>query len=621
MSNKTTVFYISGMTCGHCENRIISAVKRLNGVQNATASFPRKRAEVVFDPQKVNENRIKDVIENKGYRVVSYGEGAKHSAVKVIPVFLIVLALYFAVKYTLGFDFINLIPKIDKSVSLIALFAVGLFTSVHCIAMCGGINLSQSVGPEAAAGGIKRPLLYNIGRVISYTVIGGIVGGIGSALFVSQAVKGIIMLAAAVFMLLMGLSMLGWLPWWLVPRLPKSLSKRANKAKKGKGPLIVGMLNGLLPCGPLQAMQLYALSTGSIITGALSMLLFSLGTVPLMLGAGVVFSMLKGRFTRTITRVSAVLVVLIAVVMVFNAGGLFGWSFGNGGSDALAASPSSVTNGQAQGSASVTANGYIAAKVQDGVQTVETQLRPSKYPYILVQKGVPVRFNIKAKASAINGCNGTVVFPSYNIERELNVGDNIIEFTPDETGTVTYTCWMGMIRGKISVVDSLDNVSSSAGASQAPETTGVASVPSLQPASGGCCAINGQAPLTKDSIGVADISGGRQSVTVKVNGQGYSPAVIVVQRGIKTKIKFEPESLNYCNGSVVFPELGSELDLSANELETPFITPESDFTFTCTMNMLTGYVKVVDDINDIDKAAILEEVSAYEPQSGGGCCG
>jgi sulfite exporter TauE/SafE len=63
------------------------------------------------------------------------------------------------------------------------------------------------------------------------------------------------------------------------PRIPRVFAEKIDKKKDGKGPLYVGLLNGLMPCGPLQAMQLYALSTGDPVKGALSMLVFSLGTV------------------------------------------------------------------------------------------------------------------------------------------------------------------------------------------------------------------------------------------------------------------------------------------------------------------------------------------------------
>ena len=619
MTIKKTVFRVSGMTCGHCEKRINDAVKTIKGVRAVAASFPKQRAEVTFDAEKTTEAAIQTAIEQEGYRIMA-NSGMKQPISKVAPVFLIVLALYFIVRYAFGFDFVNLIPRIDNTVSLLALFATGLFTSVHCIAMCGGINLSQSVGTsQSAEGRFSKPLLYNLGRVISYTIVGGLVGSLGSVLFVSQTAKGIIMLIAAVFMILMSLSMLGWLPWWLVPRVPKALSSKANQAKAGKGPLVVGLLNGLLPCGPLQAMQLYALSTGSMLMGALSMMLFALGTVPLMLGAGLIFSVLKGRFTRSISRVSAALVMLIAFVMVFNASGLFGWNLT---ATAANTEPTASAETGSSAAAQLEAKGYAVAEIKDGVQVVQAQLKSSGYPSIVVQQGVPVQFNLVADDAALNGCNETVEFPAYGVEKRLIAGNNIIEFTPDKTGAISYTCWMGMIYGMIQVVDNLDTDAAAIVLPEADKkTTDIADAPF--PVLGSCCSTIRQT-ITENDIAVAKVANGKQVMSVAVGTDGYSPAVLVIQRGIKTQISIDPKSLNYCNGFIDFGDYGA-LSLSEGELNLPEFTADQDFTFTCVMGMLNGFVKVVDDVNNVDTAAILSEVTndtnSISPGFGGGCCG
>jgi sulfite exporter TauE/SafE len=98
--------------------------------------------------------------------------------------------------------------------------------------------------------------------------------------------------------------------------------------RTGRGPFIVGLLNGLMPCGPLQAMQLYALSTGSVIMGAASMFVFSAGTVPLMFALGAVNSVLNARFSRVMTTVSAVLVLVLGLAMLTNALALLGINLG-----------------------------------------------------------------------------------------------------------------------------------------------------------------------------------------------------------------------------------------------------------------------------------------------------
>jgi sulfite exporter TauE/SafE/copper chaperone CopZ len=472
---KELLFRVSGMTCAHCEARVTKAAKTVSGVKTASASFSRGILTVSYDPEQTDEAKLSGALEEainaSGYRF--RGAVAKpHQILKVIPIAIILLALYLVLRYTVGFDFFGFIPKIDSTISLSALFITGLFTSVHCVAMCGGINLSQSVGTGASGGKrLKNPLLYNLGRVISYTVIGGIVGGIGSVLFLSETAKAILLSLAALGMLLMGLSMLGWLPWWLTPHMPRFLSARLGKAGAGKGPLVVGLLNGLMPCGPLQAMQLYALATGSALTGALSMFLFSLGTVPLMLGAGALFSTLKGKFAFVVQRVSAVLVVFFAVVMATNALSLFGFS------STAAAAPAQATAAQAEkGGDSLLQQaldkGYLPATLDGDVQKIQADLNPSVYPFIIVQKGIPVELTISADENAITGCNQTVVFPAFDVKKALKVGDNVIKFTPEESGLIPYTCWMGMLDGRILVVDDLFSASGNsapdAGATSSP---------------------------------------------------------------------------------------------------------------------------------------------------------
>lgn len=494
--DKKQVFHISGMTCGHCESRVSKAARNVSGVTSAIASFSRNRLEVTFDTDKTDEetlvSAVTKAVEAQGYSVKGADKSA-HPLSKVIPIVIIILALYLLLRYTVGFDFFGYIPKIDSTISLAALFVTGLFTSVHCIAMCGGINLSQSVGAKGAAkASLRNPLLYNLGRVISYTVIGGLVGGIGSVLFLSETIKAILLALAAAGMLLMGLSMLGWLPWWLTPHMPRFLAAKIGKQSAGKGPLVIGLLNGLMPCGPLQAMQLYALATGSVLTGALSMFLFSLGTVPLMLGAGALFSALKGKFAFVIQRVSAVLVVFFAVVMATNALTLFGVR-GAATLDAAPA-PTAAVQKEQSGADSLLQQaldkGYLPATMDGGVQKVQATLNPNVYPFFIVQKGVPIELTISADESSINGCNQTVVFPSYNVKKTLTPGDNVIKFTPEESGLIPYTCWMGMKDGRILVVD---NLFTSPEAAAIPAATATPVIDSAAPnldslqANGNCC--------------------------------------------------------------------------------------------------------------------------------------
>ncbi|MDP4110440.1 MAG: sulfite exporter TauE/SafE family protein, partial [Bacillota bacterium] len=312
MSNKIKeTFTVHGMSCTGCETLIEKALNGLDGTLQVKANFTKNQVTVVFDSGKISFGKMRAAVKKAGYTM----EKAQHklanksdekkdkplSSLQFIGIAVILLALYTIINRTVGFNFI---PEVNSSMGYGVLFVVGLLTSLHCVAMCGGINISQCVSGGKAAAGFKenvRPsLLYNLGRVTSYTVIGGIIGAIGSVISFSGWARGLIAILSGLFMVIMGLSMTGFFPWInrVTPRLPRIFREKAGSAGKGRGPYIVGLLNGLMPCGPLQAMQIYALGTGSMAAGALSMFFFSLGTLPLMFGLGAVVTMLGSRFTK-----------------------------------------------------------------------------------------------------------------------------------------------------------------------------------------------------------------------------------------------------------------------------------------------------------------------------------
>lgn len=102
------------------------------------------------------------------------------------------------------------------------------------------------------------------------------------------------------------------------------------------------------------------------------------------------------------------------------------------------------------------------AVIKGDFQEVAIDLQSGAYAPIIVQKGIPVRFTIRAEDKNINSCNGSVVINEYNVQKTLKPGDNILEFTPSETGTFAYSCWMGMVTSSIQVVDDLDQADPSA---------------------------------------------------------------------------------------------------------------------------------------------------------------
>lgn len=454
------ILNIEGMHCVGCEARIEKKLKALKGVLSVKANFSKNNLEIGFNEKEIKTEDITKAIESLDYKVVKVSDN-KSSVNQIIGISIVILAFYLIISNTVGFNFI---PQINQNMGFGILFVVGLITSLHCIAMCGGINLSQCVAykfeenEQNKWGKLKPSLLYNLGRVVSYTIIGGVVGALGSVLSFTGAAKGIVAILSGVFMVVMGLNMLNIFPWLrkFNPRLPKFLGKIAS-SNKNNSPFYVGLLNGLMPCGPLQAMQLYALGTGSFFVGAFSMLLFSLGTVPLMFGFGAISSFLSSKFTQKMMKVSAVLVMLLGIIMLTRGLSL------SGVNTALATSNSASNT----------------AAVDGNVQVITSKFTSGSYAPITVQKGVPVKWIVSIAKQDLNGCNNTVIIPKYNITKKLVAGDNEINFTPNEEGTITYTCWMGMIRSTIRVVPDLAN-----GA-----VGGNSEIPAQGNIGGGCCAV------------------------------------------------------------------------------------------------------------------------------------
>lgn len=485
---------VKGMTCAHCQMKIEQALTALPGVVSAKASFSKGTARVLYDPARVGMRDFESAIRGAGYTVKNQPEGTPLA--RVAGFVSAILVAYLLLSKVSGGALAGILPLAQEGMGYGMLFLIGLITSVHCVVMCGGINMSQCMGAAGrqmsggGKGALKPSLLYNLGRVVSYTVVGALVGALGSAISFTGAMKGAVQVAAGVFMVIMGLSMMGLFPWLsrLVPRMPSGVAKKLNRRKGSAGPFYVGLINGLMPCGPLQAMQLYALSTGNPLSGAASMLVFSLGTVPLMFALGAASSLLSRRFTRRAMAVGAVLVAALGLTMLTGGLNLAGVRLSPGGVAASAAVAE-----QAPGS--------------QGVQKVRTTLASGRYEPITVTAGTPVEWTIDAPQGSINGCNNRMVIPAFNIEHAFTTGENVVKFTPDKAGVYPYSCWMGMITSTITVVEPGDS------AVAAPAANGSSPDAAAAPAAsrGSCCAgvldSTGAAPTLGSCCGSAGISG------------------------------------------------------------------------------------------------------------------
>uniref|UniRef100_UPI002628D825 urease accessory protein UreH domain-containing protein n=1 Tax=Oceanispirochaeta sp. TaxID=2035350 RepID=UPI002628D825 len=470
---------VKGMTCGGCEMHVEKAVLTIEGVIQAKANHATGRLLVQTDDAYDKENQeelinlLRVKVADAGYELPGLFSKTKSefSLKQWVGILIILAALFLVVRET---GIMNALPVIESSMGYGLLFIIGLMTSVHCIGMCGGINLTVSLSSVRKGQSDPSPLrralpglLYNAGRVVSYTLIGGLVGALGSVISITGAIQGIIVGIAGLFMIIMGFGMLGIFPGLsrFMPRLPQGLTSKIMGAGVGRGPFVVGFLNGFMPCGPLQSVQIYALGTGSALSGALSMFLFSLGTVPLMLGFGSLSTLMPRHTHGRILKVSALLVLLLGGGMVLRGMSLNGISLAAAGS----------FNGSSEN--------VRIAEIVEGKQYVKTIMHEDEYEPFIVQAGIPVVWTIYADEAELNGCNNPLTVPEYGIRFQMEPGENVIEFTPpSKPGNITYTCWMGMITSGIKVVEDLSLVDASL----------IGDTAALSEASSGSCSSGGE---------------------------------------------------------------------------------------------------------------------------------
>ena len=345
-------------------------------------------------------------------------------------------------------------PTVGSATTYPALFVVGLFTSLHCVAMCGGLNLGQSLvyttetrRPSGAASpsgtahkkkalqALHPNALYNLGRLISYTAIGGLLGLLGSAFALSAQARAVIGVAAGAFMVAMGLTLMGILrPGVLSKLLPKKVVRKVASATatlRQRGPFLLGLVNGLMPCGPLQAMQVYAVATGSAAVGALSLFAFCLGTAPLMFVAGSVITALKARWRRGLMRVGGAMLVVFGLVAAGNGATLLGIN---------------VSLPAQHGSDEV-----VASTGADGIQRATVEVDYGTYQDVRLKAGVPAELTFHVPEGKLIGCNSSLAIPAFGVQADLATGDTVVSFTPDQAGAFPYACWMGMIKATITV--------------------------------------------------------------------------------------------------------------------------------------------------------------------------
>ncbi|PIT85696.1 hypothetical protein COU36_01710 [Candidatus Micrarchaeota archaeon CG10_big_fil_rev_8_21_14_0_10_59_7] len=461
------VFRIEGMQCTSCGKHIEDALAKA-GASHAKADFAANTAEVEWQEEAVTEEALAEAIRGAGYGVgaepppvaeesgaaavqpqapagndvakeghvteenketaaieddADTSDGTADYGVDKTQLYLAyaaiaILSLIFIgmVASTLGYSLPKLpevsLPSPGSPVALAAIFGVGLLTGLHCVGMCGAFC--------AASANTRKGLATYLGaKTLSYTATGVALGALGGFFILSSDVRSGLAILAGVFMMLYALSVFG-------VGLARKFFAMLPRASVGgsKGPLTAGLLNGLMPCGPLMAMQAYALSTGSAFEGGLVMLVFGLGTIPFMAGFGLVVQRMGVALRDTVFKAGAVLVLLLGLLML-----------GNGLSAFL---PSAAA-------APLASN----VSLPSGAVTVRTSVYGYGYDPSVVEVPAGTAVRLVFDVKELTGCNSAIRIPSLGINIQLHKGENSVDLPALEAGTYDFSCGMNMLRGKI----------------------------------------------------------------------------------------------------------------------------------------------------------------------------
>lgn len=452
---KITKVCIDGMTCHSCEVIIERKLKKLPCICNVEVQASTGKARITHNGTAPTIAQLQGALGEGKYVVSLNGSGqatTKPSFLQLVGLFALVLILG---KILSSLGLFQTSFSVGTGMSLGAIFIIGLVAaSSSCIAISGGLLLSAAArfneryGSASPMGRMRPVFLFIAGRVAGYSVLGGLLGVIGKILAPSPLFTAFIAILAAVYMVVMGLDMLQIAPQWLkdmMPSMPKSLSHRVMDAEGKESPFMpiaLGAATFFLPCGFTQALQLYALTTGSFTTAALSLGVFALGTAPALIALGWASSSLKGKAGRFFFKFSGALVVVLGL-----------WNIQNG--LAIAGYPLSLPTFAA--STSVTAKQVPdpadLAPIVDGKQVIKMNVVASGYEpsHFTIRAGTPVRWEIDATNGG--GCASVLISRQLGIQKLLGTDpNNVIEFTPSLTGEIPFSCSMGMYRGSFTIL-------------------------------------------------------------------------------------------------------------------------------------------------------------------------
>lgn len=293
-TSRKHTFHVHGMHCASCVLLTESELGDLPHITSVKSSLETQTVEVEGD---FSDKTLEEIAEEltlplhaHGYKISTERKPLDRFGVKrwaefkiAVPVAL-GFALLFVILQKLGI--VNLVNT--ESLTYGTAFLIGLVASLStCMAVVGGLVLSLSATFAKEGDKVRPQILFHLGRIISFFILGGVIGALGAAFTLSTTMTFILNLVIGVVMLILGINLLDTFPWAkrLQPAMPKFIARHArgiSKLNHSLTPILIGVATFFLPCGFTQSMQLYTLTTGDFLSGGLTMLTFALGTLPVL---------------------------------------------------------------------------------------------------------------------------------------------------------------------------------------------------------------------------------------------------------------------------------------------------------------------------------------------------
>jgi len=442
-------YYIQGMHCASCELLIEEKLLAIEGVRLADASLSKGELYIEYSQARPNVDSLNKIFSGSGYYFSDQPFFQYKSSdfwKPIIYALIVILAFVIISKLKIG-SLVN----INSNSSLIGFFIFGLLAGISsCAALVGGLILSLSKQwlniygrQENFKNKIKPHLLFNSGRLISYALLGALLGLIGGQIQISYTVSSILVVLVSALMLALALQMLGiqYFNRFQIA-LPKKFAREAIGPKenyKKNYPFLVGFMTFLLPCGFTLAAEGAAILSGNTWRGLFIMFFFALGTMLplLMIGLSSVKLFENHKKSENFIKAAGLLVIFFVIYNLNYQFNLSGYIFEQGSSSTASQKASSQQN----------QNGQI--QMIRAIYSEARDIIPSSFT---VSVGQPVRFEIEVQDNGY-GCMSTIMIPGlWNKPIRLIKNQTIVmEFTPSQIGPYQITCAMGVPRGTIYV--------------------------------------------------------------------------------------------------------------------------------------------------------------------------